>query len=215
MPRPKEFNPDDAIEKAMQVFWYKGYEATSMEDLLTAMDLNRGSRYGTFDDKRQLTLKVMDRYCHGFVAEKFSLLDQPRPALPTLRRFIHGMIEGALADPQRPSWRRVCERSSKGNARWQRKRCSWDSPTLANGKMFAGILDSDLVVRVGPDTNDEALKKPHTRPMDFTGRPMKGYIYVGPDGTKSAAQLRTWLTRGLEFVSGLPVAQRTVRRQRG
>ena len=101
MPRPKEFNPDDAIEKAMQVFWHKGYEATSMEDLLSAMDLNRGSLYDTFGDKRQLFLKVMDRYCHGFVAEKFSLLDQPGPALPTLRRFIHGMIEGALADPQR------------------------------------------------------------------------------------------------------------------
>ena len=101
MSRPKEFNPDDAIEKAMQVFWHKGYEATSMEDLLTAMDLNRGSLYDTFGDKRQLFLKVLDRYCHGFVAEKFSLLDQPGPALPTLRRFIHGMIEGALADPQR------------------------------------------------------------------------------------------------------------------
>jgi TetR/AcrR family transcriptional regulator, transcriptional repressor for nem operon len=101
MPRPKEFNPDDAIEKAMHVFWHKGYEATSMEDLLTAMDLNRGSLYDTFGDKRQLFLKVIDRYCHGFVAEKFSLLDQPGPALPTLRRFIHGMIEGALADPQR------------------------------------------------------------------------------------------------------------------
>ena len=45
MSRPKEFNPDDAVEKAMQVFWHKGYEATSMEDLLTAMDLNRGSLY--------------------------------------------------------------------------------------------------------------------------------------------------------------------------
>jgi len=101
MPRPKEFNPDDAIEKAMQVFWHKGYEATSMEDLLSAMDLNRGSLYDTFGDKRQLFLKVIDRYCHGFVGEKFSLLDQPGPALPTLRRFIHGMIEGGLADPQR------------------------------------------------------------------------------------------------------------------
>ena len=101
MPRPKEFNPDDAIEKAMHVFWHKGYEATSMEDLLTAMNLNRGSLYDTFGDKRQLFLKVIDRYCHGFVGEKFSLLDQPGPALPTLRRFIHGMIEGALADPQR------------------------------------------------------------------------------------------------------------------
>ena len=101
MPRPKEFNPDDAIEKAMQVFWHKGYEATSMEDLLEAMNLNRGSLYGTFGDKRQLFLKVIDRYCHGFVGEKFSLLNQPGPALPTLRRFIEGMIEGALADPQR------------------------------------------------------------------------------------------------------------------
>ena len=101
MSRPKEFNPDDAIEKAMQVFWHKGYEATSMEDLLTAMNLNRGSLYDTFGDKRQLFLQVIDRYCHGFVSEKFSLLDQPGPALPTLRRFIHGMIEGALADPQR------------------------------------------------------------------------------------------------------------------
>ena len=61
MPRPKEFNPDDAIEKAMQVFWHKGYEATSMEDLLSAMDLNRGSLYNTFGDKRQLFLKVIDR----------------------------------------------------------------------------------------------------------------------------------------------------------
>lgn len=101
MPRPKEFNPDDAIEKAMHVFWHKGYEATSMEDLLTAMDLNRGSLYDTFGDKRQLFLKVLDRYCHGFVGEKFSLLDQPGPALPTLRLFIHGMINGVLADPQR------------------------------------------------------------------------------------------------------------------
>lgn len=101
MPRPKEFNPDDAIEKAMHVFWHKGYEATSMEDLLTAMNLNRGSLYDTFGDKRQLFLKAIDRYCHGFVAEKFSLLDQPGPALPTLRRFIHGMIASALADPQR------------------------------------------------------------------------------------------------------------------
>jgi TfoX/Sxy family transcriptional regulator of competence genes len=45
---------------------------------------------------------------------------------------------------------------------------------LSNGKMFAGILNSDLVARVGPDTNDQALKKPYTRPMDFTGRPMTG-----------------------------------------
>ncbi|HEY6260024.1 MAG TPA: TetR/AcrR family transcriptional regulator [Nitrospiraceae bacterium] len=101
MARAKEFNPEDALDKAMQVFWHKGYEATSVEDLLKAMDLNRGSLYDTFGDKRQLFLKVMDRYCTSFVGPKLSLLEQPGPALPTLHRFINGMIEGGLADPQR------------------------------------------------------------------------------------------------------------------
>ena len=101
MSRPKEFIPDEALDKALQVFWHKGYEATSMEDLLTAMNLNRGSLYDTFGDKRQLFLKVIDRYCTTFVGPKFSLLDQPGPALPTLRRFISSMVEGGLADPQR------------------------------------------------------------------------------------------------------------------
>lgn len=64
MPRPKEFIPGEAIEKAMQVFWHKGYEATSMEDLLNAMDLNRGSLYDTFGDKRQLFLKVVGPVLH-------------------------------------------------------------------------------------------------------------------------------------------------------
>jgi len=101
MPRPKEFNPDDALDKAMQVFWHKGYEATSMGDLLGAMNLNRGSLYDTFGDKRTLFLKVMDRYCTTCVGPKFSLLDQPGPALPTLRQFINDMTQGGLADPQR------------------------------------------------------------------------------------------------------------------
>jgi TetR/AcrR family transcriptional regulator, transcriptional repressor for nem operon len=101
MPRPKEFNPDDALEQAMQVFWHKGYEATSMEDLLSAMNLSRGSLYDTFGDKRGLFLKVMDRYYTTFVGPMFSLLDQPGPALPSVRRFLYGLIDGCLSDPQR------------------------------------------------------------------------------------------------------------------
>jgi TfoX/Sxy family transcriptional regulator of competence genes len=79
---------------------------------------------------------------------------------------------------------------------------------MSNGKMFAGILNKDLVVRVGPEGNDKALKEPHTRPMDFTGRPMKAYIYVGPNGVKTAVHLRKWLTRGQTFVASLPPAKR-------
>jgi TfoX/Sxy family transcriptional regulator of competence genes len=84
---------------------------------------------------------------------------------------------------------------------------------MSQGKMFAGILNSDLVVRVGPEANDTALKEPYTRPMDFTGRPMKGYIYVNSDCVKTPAQLRKWLTRGLTFVARLPSTKRKMARR--
>ena len=101
MARPKEFDPDQALDKAMHVFWHKGYEATSMEDLVNAMNINRGSLYGTFGDKQQLFLACMDRYCNSMVADRLSLLDKPGPALDTIRHFIRGMLEMALSDPSR------------------------------------------------------------------------------------------------------------------
>ena len=102
MARPKEFHPDDALEKAMHVFWHKGYEATSMEDLLSAMDINRGSLYATFGDKHELFLKAMDRYCTGGgIGSGISILNQPGPALPLLRQFISHMLEFGLSDPLR------------------------------------------------------------------------------------------------------------------
>lgn len=102
MSRPKTFNPDDALEKAMQVFWHKGYEATSMEDLLSAMGLNRGSLYATFGDKRELFLKALDRYCAGGgIGSRIAILNQPGPALPLIHQFIGAMLEFGLSDPQR------------------------------------------------------------------------------------------------------------------
>jgi TetR/AcrR family transcriptional repressor of nem operon len=99
--RPKEFNPEEALDKAMHVFWHKGYEATSMEDLLSAMDLNRGSLYATFGDKRELFITCMDRYCAGMVAGRLSMLDQPGPALEAVRKFIRVMLDTAISDPTR------------------------------------------------------------------------------------------------------------------
>ena len=102
MSRPKEFNPDEALEKAMQVFWHKGYEATSMEDLLTEMGINRGSLYATFGDKRALFLKAMDLYCSGGgIGSRLSILNQPGPALPLIRQFVSAMLEFGLSDPLR------------------------------------------------------------------------------------------------------------------
>lgn len=99
----------------------------------------------------------------------------------------------------------------KGRRSLEEKKMFGGLAYMFKGKMCFGILNGDLVVRVGPEANDGALKKPHTRPMDFTGRPMKGYIYVSPGGVKSATQLRAWLTRGQEFAASLSAAPRTSR----
>ena len=75
---------------------------------------------------------------------------------------------------------------------------------LVNGHMCCGIVGRDLVVRVGAAGHEEALSRPHARPMDFTGRPMSGFVYVGPPGCRTAASLGAWIQRGLRFVLSLP-----------
>jgi hypothetical protein len=74
---------------------------------------------------------------------------------------------------------------------------------LLGGKMCCGVLGDDLMVRVGPDKYDEALSRPHVRPMDFTGRPMKGFVYIGPEGCKSAAALSRWVNLGIGYASSI------------
>lgn len=75
---------------------------------------------------------------------------------------------------------------------------------LLHGKMFVGIVKRTLMVRVGPEGYADALKQPHAREMDFTGKPMKGYVFVEPAGFDSDADLRSWVERALQFVSTLP-----------
>ena len=67
---------------------------------------------------------------------------------------------------------------------------------LCQGRMCCGIVGNDLMVRVPIDEFDAALRKRYVRPMDFTGKPLKGFVYVSPSGLPTAASLRAWLTRG-------------------
>ena len=64
---------------------------------------------------------------------------------------------------------------------------------LLRGRMCVGIVKQDLMVRVGKDAHAELARRPHARPMDFTGRPMQGFLFVGPDGIESDADLETWV----------------------
>ena len=61
-----------------------------------------------------------------------------------------------------------------------------------------------LVVRVGPEEYQQALALPHARPMDFTGRPLKGFVYVSAQGCRTDAALRAWVSRARAFIRTLP-----------
>jgi TfoX/Sxy family transcriptional regulator of competence genes len=75
---------------------------------------------------------------------------------------------------------------------------------MVRGNMCLGIVGDDLVVRVGPGRYDKALTRRDTRPMDFTGKPLKGYVYVGLEGYRSGKALRDWVNQALEFNKTLP-----------
>ena len=72
---------------------------------------------------------------------------------------------------------------------------------MVGGTMCCGLTKTDFMVRVGPERYDEALAQPHARPMDFTGRPLKGMVYVHPDGLRTDAALARWVRRALSFAS--------------
>ncbi len=75
---------------------------------------------------------------------------------------------------------------------------------MVHGHMCCGVTGENLMVRVGADQFEEALSHPQARPMDFTGRPMKGFVYVEQDNLDSDEHLEEWVDRGLKFVFTLP-----------
>ena len=75
---------------------------------------------------------------------------------------------------------------------------------MLNGNMCVGVTSDDLMVRVGPEEHETLLALPHARTMDFTGRPMKGFVFVGLQGTKEEESLKEWVGRGVGFAQTLP-----------
>jgi TfoX/Sxy family transcriptional regulator of competence genes len=70
---------------------------------------------------------------------------------------------------------------------------------MVNRKMCVGILNEDLMARIDPEVYEEALDKNGCREMDFTGRPMKGFVFVSPEGTKGKKDLSYWINLALAF----------------
>ena len=75
---------------------------------------------------------------------------------------------------------------------------------MVRGNMCCGVSGTELMLRVGPGGYADALSQPHARPMDFTGKPMKGFVTVSPAGFESDPELHAWVDRALQFVRTLP-----------
>src|SRR5205823_10102429 len=133
--RPRAFDPDLALERAMHVFWAKGYEGASLSDLTQAMRINRPSLYAAFGNKEQLFRKVLDRYMDGPVAFFGKALAAPK-ARDVVEEIFLGtarmaddprtpagclMVQGALACGDASVWKEAAARRAASEAALRRR----------------------------------------------------------------------------------------------
>jgi TetR/AcrR family transcriptional repressor of nem operon len=104
MPRPKSFDEDAVLDQAVNLFWERGYEGTSLADLETHLGLGRQSLYNTFGDKQSLFLKALERYRRTMGEGAFAQLNAPGAGLGAVRGFFKATVESLTA----PGPRRAC-----------------------------------------------------------------------------------------------------------
>ncbi|GKQ34547.1 TetR/AcrR family transcriptional regulator [Streptomyces sp. A012304] len=101
MGRPRQFDPDAAVEQAMEVFWRKGYARTTPQDLVDALGIGKGSLYNSFGSKHALFERALRRYRDSQAVALTEMLEGAGPVKPRLRRTLEFLVEMDLADPDR------------------------------------------------------------------------------------------------------------------
>ena len=101
MGRPKQFDPDAAVGEAMEVFWRKGYAATTPQDLVEALGIGKGSLYNTFGSKHELFQRALRRYRDSQLDALTETLERPGPVKERLRAALRGLADMDLSDPTR------------------------------------------------------------------------------------------------------------------
>ncbi|HEX6468289.1 MAG TPA: TetR/AcrR family transcriptional regulator [Streptosporangiaceae bacterium] len=158
--RPRAFDPDAALDRALEVFWRQGYEGTTLSDLTTAMEINRPSMYAAFGNKEELFGRVLDRYLTGPGAFAERALDAPT-ARDVAARMLYGAIRlttgpdtprgclcvrgtQACGEEGRPARRQVIARRAVGAAalveRLDRARAEGDLPADCDPSDLARFL---------------------------------------------------------------------------
>lgn len=101
MPRPREFDPDQALEEAMHVFWRQGYEKTSVDDLVQATGVNRYGLYDVFGSKHGLFVAALERYRRSVISEAIRELEEPDAGLDAIRAVFERLVRRARSGEAR------------------------------------------------------------------------------------------------------------------
>jgi len=158
--RPRAFDADEALERALQVFWQKGYEGTSLSDLTEAMGINRPSLYATFGNKETLFRKALDRYMTGPAAHVYAALTQPT-AREAVEQLLRGTVD-SLSDPCRP----------RGCLMVQGALCSGDEAAPIRQELVARRAASQELLK----RRFEQAQQDGDLPADFSADDLARYI---------------------------------------
>ncbi|WP_345653869.1 TetR/AcrR family transcriptional regulator [Streptomyces siamensis] len=101
MARSREFDVDQAVERAMELFWGRGYAATSLQDLTAELGIGSGSLYAAFGSKEQLYARALERYCSAYAGALIAELESARDVRSALRAALIAMVEADVHDPSR------------------------------------------------------------------------------------------------------------------
>lgn len=161
MARSKEFDPDVVLDAALELFWRRGYEATSMADLVEHLGIGRASVYATYGSKHELYLRALDRYRDRVAQENLRLLSRPGPALPAVRELVGRFA--AEAAGERDGERRGCfvvntavELGGADPAAARRVEASWDG--LETG-LTSALMRAAAQGELGGDRDPVALAR--------------------------------------------------------
>ena len=135
MARPRKFEREPMLNQALEVFWTKGYEATSVQDLVEALGIHPGTLYATFGDKHTLFLEVLDHYGAAGQARFGAILRQPGSKRKAIEQFFEFTIDGLLS----PTGKRGC---LLGNTAVERSGC--DAPATARATHYHAWLEDTL-----------------------------------------------------------------------
>ncbi|MEU1078114.1 MULTISPECIES: TetR family transcriptional regulator [unclassified Streptomyces] len=149
MARTKEFDPDAALQSALELFWQRGYEATSMADLVDRLGIGRASIYATFGNKHELYLKALDRYGEAHTAILLRELSGPGPALPAVRAVVHRFATDSTAAATRRDGcfvtNTAAELGARDSAAARRVEQSWERlETLLHSALVRAAAQGEL-----------------------------------------------------------------------